>query len=53
MKFSKENKILAIYLKVTFWINLIKQYDIPDWENIDKLNNLRELYKKYNDLINI
>ena len=53
MKFSKENKILAIYLKVTFWINLIKQYDIPDWENINKLNNLRELYKKYNDLINI
>ena len=52
LKFSEKEQILAVYLKVTFWINLIKQYDIPDWRNINKLYNLRELYKKYNNLIN-
>ena len=28
MEFSKKEKILAIYLKTTFWINIIKEYDI-------------------------
>ena len=53
IEFSQNERILAIYLKVTFWINLIKQYDIPDWENINNLHKLRELYKKYNNLINV
>ena len=52
IKFSEKERTLAIYLKVTFWINLIKQYDIPDWENINNLHKLRELFKKYNNLIN-
>ena len=53
IKFSEKERTLAIYLKVTFWINLINQYDIPDWENINNLHKLRELYKKYNNLINL
>ena len=52
MEFSKKEKILAIYLKTTFWINIIKEYDIPDWENLIKIHKLRELFKKYHKLIN-
>ena len=49
--FSKNEKILLIYIKSTFWINLINEYNIPDWENIDNIHKLRELYKKYNQLV--
>ena len=49
--YSEKEKILAIYIKSTFWINLIKEYNISDWENINKCHKLRELYKKYNKLI--
>ena len=52
IKFSEREKILAIYMKSTFWINLIKEYNIPDWENISNCHKLRKLYKKYNKLIN-
>ena len=41
-----------IYLKTTFWINLIREYNIPDWENINNIFKLRLLYKDYNDLVN-
>jgi hypothetical protein len=50
--FSKKEQILAIYLKSTFWINLIKEYNIPDWENINNIFKLREVYKEYNGLVN-
>jgi len=40
-------------LESTFWINLIKEYNIPNWENIRNIFNLRVLYKEYNDLVNI
>ena len=52
IEFSEKEKFLVIYLKSTFWINLIKEYNTPDWENISKLHKLRELYKSYNNLIN-
>ena len=51
IEFSKKEKILAIYMKSTFWINLIMEYNKPDWENIDNIHKLRELYKKYNRLV--
>ena len=51
MTFQKRKKILAISIKSTFWINLIKEYNIADWENIDNIHKLRELYKKYNHLV--
>jgi len=51
IEFSKNEKILLIYIKSTFWINLINEYNIPDWENIDNIHKLRELYKKYNQLV--
>ena len=50
--FSEKEKILAIYIKSAFWKKLIKEYNIPDWENIDNCYNLRKLYKKYNKLVN-
>ena len=34
IKFSEKEKTLNIYLKSEFWINLIKEYNIPDLENI-------------------
>ena len=52
MIFSEKENILGIYLKTTFWINIIKEYDISDWENINNLHKLRVLFKKYNKLIN-
>ena len=52
IEFSEREKILAIYIKSTFWINLIKEYNIPDWENISNIHKLRKLYKKYNNLVN-
>ena len=51
IKFSAQEKILAIYFKSTFWINLIKEYNIPDWENINNIFKLRSLYKEYNTLV--
>ena len=32
--FSEEKKTLLIYIRSTFWINLLDQYKFPDWENI-------------------
>ena len=50
--YSKENLILAIYLKSSFWKYLLKQYSKPDLEYIDDCYRLRDLFKKYKDLIN-
>ena len=44
--------VLVIYLRSIFWINLIKEYNYPNWENIRKVHELRELFKSYNVLIN-
>ena len=52
IKFSEKEKILPIYLKGTFWINLIQKYDISNLDYIDNIYKLRELFKKYNKLIN-
>ena len=43
---------MAIYLNGSFWLNLIKEYNIPDWGNISYCYKLRKLYKKYKALIN-
>jgi len=32
IKYSSDNKMLVIYIKSTFWIYLLKQYNIPDWK---------------------
>ena len=52
ISFSEKENILALYLKSTFWINYIKEYNIPDWENINNIFILREVYKEYNNLVN-
>ena len=51
-EFSKNEKTLVIYIKRIIWANPIKEYNSPDWENISICHKLRELYKKYNELIN-
>ena len=52
INYADKEKILAIYIRSSFWINLLEQYKFPDWENISNCHNLRELYKKYNNLVN-
>jgi len=52
IEYSKNNGILIIYLKSEFWINLLKQYNKPDLENIISCYGLRLLYKEYYNLIN-
>ena len=52
IKFSENEKTLAIYMRSIFWINLLEQYKFPDLENLSNCHNLREIYKKYNDLFN-
>ena len=52
IQFSNDNHILIIYLKSEFWINLLKQYNKVDMENIYNCYQLRELFKKYYHLIN-
>jgi len=52
IKYSSDNQMLSIYIKSTFWIYLLKQYNSLDWENINNCYKLRELFKKYKNLIN-
>jgi len=52
IKYSSENQMLVVYIKSTFWIYLLKQYNFPDWENLNNCYKLRELFKKYKNLIN-
>ena len=52
IEFSKDNSILAIYLKVGFWKYLLKQYSKPDLTYIDDCFRIRDLFKKYKDLVN-
>ena len=52
IEYSKKERILVIYLKSTFWINLVKEYNYPNWENISNVHILRDLFKNYNELIN-
>ena len=51
--FSKDKNILLIYLSSDFWKNILKEYNEPTELNIDSCYKLRELFKAYNDLINI
>ena len=52
IKFSEKEKILVIYMRGSFWINLLNQYQFPDLENIINCHKLREIYKKYTNLVN-
>jgi len=52
IEFSKEHNSLVLFIKDTFWIKLLKEYNIPDWENINNCFYLRRLFREYNDLIN-
>ena len=52
IEYSKNNSILAIYLKAGFWKYLLKQYSKPDLTCIDNCYRIRDLFKKYKDLVN-
>ena len=53
IEFSKNNSILLIYLNCSFWTYFLKQYNKIDLANIDNCYRLRNLFKKYKDLINV
>ena len=53
ISYSKEKNTLEVYIKDTFWIKLLKEYDIPDLENINNWFKLRKSFREYNNLINI
>ena len=52
IEYSDNNLRLAIYLKSSFWVYLLKQYNKPDLAYIDNCSRLRKLFKKYKDLVN-
>ena len=53
IEFSFDKQILIIYLKDSFWCNLLNKYNYPDLEYIDKCYQIRILSKKYYKLTNI
>ena len=53
ISYSKEKNTLEVYIKDTFWIKSLKEYDIPDLENINNWFKLRKSFREYNNLINI
>ena len=50
--FSQEKKVLLVYFTSNFWIKILKDYNIPDKDNIKYCYELREIFIKYNDLVN-
>ena len=51
-KYSKDKKVLLVYFTSTFWIKILKDYNLPDQNNITKCHELREIFFEYNDLVN-
>ena len=52
LNFCEKENILLIYFSSNFWKNILKHYKEPSAINIDICFNLRELLKKYYELIN-
>ena len=52
IKCSKDNKVLLVYFTSNFWIQILKDYNIPDDINIENCYKLREIFIKYNNLVN-
>ena len=50
--YSKEKKVLLVYFTSTFWIKILKDYNIPDEINIKNCYELRKIFFEYNDLVN-
>ena len=52
INFSKENKVLLVYFHSNFWAHILKNYNELNDINISICFRLREIFVKYNDLIN-
>ena len=52
IKFSKEKKVLLLYLDSDLWEYFLNYYNVPNKENIYICYKLREIFIKYNTLIN-
>ena len=50
--FSKENKVLLVYFHSIFWMYILKNYNELNDTNISICYRLREIFVKYNDLVN-
>jgi len=53
INFSKKKEILLIYFSGNFWNNILKHYEEPTPYCINICFRLREVFIKYNSLINI
>ena len=42
--YSKEKKVLLVYFTSSFWIKLLREYNIPDYVNIKYCYKLREIF---------
>ena len=51
ISFSEKENILLIYFNSNFWINILKHYNEANAINIDICFKLRELLKKYYNLV--
>ena len=52
IKYSKEKNALLVYFTSNFWIKILKDYNISDELNIKNCYELREIFIKYNNLVN-
>ena len=52
INYSKDKKVLLVYFTSNFWIQILKEYNIPDDINIENCFKLRETFINYNKLVN-
>ena len=53
INYSKKKEILLMYFDSNFFRNILKYYIEPNQENINICFRLREIFIKYNELVNI
>ena len=52
INYSKEKKVLLVNFTSNFWIQLLKEYNVPNIIIIKKCYELRNIFFEYNDLVN-
>ena len=50
--YNKGKQVLLVYFTSNFWKKLLKEYNVPDEDNIEICYKLRKIFYEYNDLVN-
>ena len=53
IRFCRENKTFLIFFTTSFWKYILNNFNEPNQNNIFICSKLREIFIKYNDLVNI